>query len=374
MLLPIGGVAMLEGRPKRPWHELVIALAGPAVNVVIAALLAIPAGAALFALPLGSEASMTQLLEPSLSSLLVWLFLANVSLAVFNMIPALPMDGGRVFRALLAMVLDAPRATRIASVVGQVLAVGMGTWAVLQGHLMLSFIAVMVFFAARRERQEEDMRSALSGIDARAISRRFGSAVQPTTRVVEALDTLIATQQWELPVVDGGWLVGVVSRDRILEAAHNGPWTAIVCDADRDGHDQPRHHPLGLGPTEVTTRADVLQDAQPAESHRRASRHRLCLLDDTDDDASFLAGCDRRALRAWHPGDAWLLAVVAGAVIVWTAARNVPPGDRRGGRAGAERHRHRCEVREWRRGVRRAESGRDTAGRVLSIGVRRCGG
>ena len=222
MLLPIGGVAMLEGRPSRPLHELVIALAGPAVNVVIAALLAVPAGSALLALAAGSGDGMNQLLVPSFTSLLVWLFVANVSLAVFNMIPALPMDGGRVFRALLAMVLDAPRATRIASVVGQVIAVGMGTWAVLQGHLVLSFIAVMVFFAARQERRQEDTRAALTGIDARTVSRRFGAALLPTTRVAEALDILLATQQWELPIMDDGRLVAVVSRDRILAAAYGG--------------------------------------------------------------------------------------------------------------------------------------------------------
>jgi len=171
LLLPFGGVAMMDGTPRRAWHELVIALAGPAVNVLLAALLAIPAGFALLALPDRDGAGVDCMLTPSVASLAVWLFVANIILATFNMIPALPMDGGRVLRAILAGVLGQSKATRIASIVGQVLAGGMGVWAAANGQFIVLFIAVVVFFAAWRERRNVELCCALAGVDAGAISR-----------------------------------------------------------------------------------------------------------------------------------------------------------------------------------------------------------
>ncbi len=121
-LLPIGGVASLEKMPEKPGQELIVALAGPAVNVIIAMLL-------FLVVPMknyfGLDAdSLVQLLAaPALETLLFYLFIANVMLVVFNLIPAFPMDGGRVFRALLAFTMDRARATEIAAGLGQALAV-----------------------------------------------------------------------------------------------------------------------------------------------------------------------------------------------------------------------------------------------------------
>tara|TARA_R110002073_G_scaffold8027_22_gene44923 strand:+ start:11911 stop:12927 length:1017 start_codon:yes stop_codon:yes gene_type:complete len=137
-ILPIGGVASLERMPRRPAHELAIAVAGPAVNVVIAA-----------AIFLGFA-----ILDPTagaVTSFLSRLALVNVALVVFNMLPAFPMDGGRVLRSILAMTMPYASATRIAANVGQVTAVGFGLLGLISGNLMLVFIAGFIFLAARGE-------------------------------------------------------------------------------------------------------------------------------------------------------------------------------------------------------------------------------
>ena len=118
-LLPIGGLARLERMPRHPFQEIVVALAGPAVNVVIATLLLI-----LIGLPSGgSSAFMGKLLGTGTLEQLVFV---NIALVAFNMLPAFPLDGGRVLRALLAIFLDYSVATRSAARLGQVFAVGLG--------------------------------------------------------------------------------------------------------------------------------------------------------------------------------------------------------------------------------------------------------
>ena len=123
-LLPLGGVAVMTKNPDKPLHELIIAAAGPLVNVVIAGLLFIPVGAQVRMNLLDGRGLLPDLTAITASTLLVWLFAANVSMIVFNLIPAFPLDGGRILRALLAMALGFARATRIASVIGQIIAVG----------------------------------------------------------------------------------------------------------------------------------------------------------------------------------------------------------------------------------------------------------
>ena len=156
-LLPIGGVARLDRIPRKPIEEFLIAIAGPAVNVVIALVL----GAILFL-----TGSLTQSFSFSFvgGSFLLNLLAVNIGLVVFNMIPAFPMDGGRVFRSLLAFFLPYGKATDIAATVGQVVAVGFAVLAVSFGEPMLFLLAAFVFFAGRGEaaavRQREAYRTA----------------------------------------------------------------------------------------------------------------------------------------------------------------------------------------------------------------------
>lgn len=143
-MYPIGGIARLQRIPRKPEQELVIALAGPAVNLGIAALLAL-LGAA------GSGADSLATVMAGQGGLLEMLMWINLALVGFNMIPAFPMDGGRVFRALLATRIDYRRATHIASLVGMAMAVGMLVYGIATFNFALPFVALFVMFAGRQE-------------------------------------------------------------------------------------------------------------------------------------------------------------------------------------------------------------------------------
>ncbi|MBO6573966.1 MAG: site-2 protease family protein [Rhodothermales bacterium] len=143
-MYPIGGVARLQRIPREPKQELVIALAGPAVNLGIAALLALLGGAGQGADPLWMVMSG----DGGMLEMLMWI---NLALVGFNMIPAFPMDGGRVFRAGLATWTDYRRATHIASLVGIVMAIGMIIYGVVTFNPALPFVGLFVMFAGRQE-------------------------------------------------------------------------------------------------------------------------------------------------------------------------------------------------------------------------------
>lgn len=143
-LLPIGGVARLSRLPDKPWQELVVAIAGPVVNVVIAAVL-------IFVIHGTTGILQIERLENPRIELLGKLASINVMLVLFNMIPAFPMDGGRVLRSLLAMVMPYPLATQIAAWIGQGLAIVFAVFGWLRGNPILFFIAFFIFFGAQQE-------------------------------------------------------------------------------------------------------------------------------------------------------------------------------------------------------------------------------
>ncbi len=150
VLSPLGGVAFLTRLPEKPLHELIIAAAGPLVNVAIAVALLV-AGALAGVGPESVTGMASAIRQPSLSTLWLWLILANVSLVLFNLIPAFPLDGGRIFRALLALVIGNVRATRVAAMVGQFMALSLGLLALFGGNFLLLAVAVFIFFAAAQE-------------------------------------------------------------------------------------------------------------------------------------------------------------------------------------------------------------------------------
>jgi len=212
-LLPIGGVSRLERIPDDPRQEVWVSLAGPAVNVVIAA--------ALYAWLLLSQtlrpfSALTMAGGPFLERLL----LVNVSLAVFNLLPAFPMDGGRVLRALLAMRMDYVRATQVAAHVGQAMALGFGLLGLFTNPFLV-FIALFVWIGAAQEASMVQMRTGLSGIPvSRAMLTDFHS-VAPDDTAQRVLDLILAGSQQDFPVVDGGQqgrLAGVLLRSDVLKA------------------------------------------------------------------------------------------------------------------------------------------------------------
>lgn len=209
-LYPMGGVARLERMPDKPLQELWVALAGPAVNVVIAGIL-------FGYLTLTNALVPLSALTPATGSFIERLMLVNVSLVLFNLIPAFPMDGGRVLRALLAMNMDYARATQIAATVGQGIALLFGI-AGLFGNPMLVFIAFFVWIGASQESGMVQMKNTLGGIPvSRAMMTRYDvlSPHDPLSRV-SAL--VIAGSQHDFPVVEEDRLMGILTRDDLMIA------------------------------------------------------------------------------------------------------------------------------------------------------------
>ena len=227
-LLPIGGVADLNKMPDKPYQELLIALAGPAVNFVIAAALLLGVDA------IGPSA-IAHLDDPAIGAI-ERLAAANLFLGLFNLVPAFPMDGGRVLRAALAMWLGQERATRIAALIGQAFALVLGFLG-LFGNPMLLFIAFFVFFAATGEAQMSVVSEATSHIKvADAMETRLATIGFEAT-IGEAADILLATSQESFPFVDdSGAFLGVMSRSDIVEAIKTGEAGARVAPFAHGGN------------------------------------------------------------------------------------------------------------------------------------------
>jgi stage IV sporulation protein FB len=215
-LLPIGGVARLEKMPEKPREEILVALAGPAVNVVIFLVLL---------LVLGPEAFVS--LDPAnltFAQLPAQVATLNLVLALFNMLPAFPMDGGRVLRAALSLVMDRTAATRAAAAAGQGLALAMGIVGLIVGNPFLLLIAFFVFVAAGSERADEAMKTLARGLMARDAMITEFETLAPDDSLEAAATTLIRTTQHEFPVVDRvtGAPVGLLTRTALYKALDTG--------------------------------------------------------------------------------------------------------------------------------------------------------
>lgn len=217
-LLPIGGIARLAKMPRKPSQELIVAIAGPAVNVVIAALL--------FLVVRTPATPATDLLTfNSLNDLLFALMVINLWLVVFNMIPAFPMDGGRVLRALLAMTLPYGRATTAASIIGQIIAGAGAILALMVVQPILFLIAIFILLAARAEASAVTTQEALHDLPLeRAMITQFHSLPLAAT-LRDAVDALLAGSQHDFPVLDEQrQLAGILTRSNLIAAlANHGP-------------------------------------------------------------------------------------------------------------------------------------------------------
>ena len=232
-LLPIGGVARLTSLPERPIDEVKIAVAGPLVNVVLAPVF-FAIGIVLGASPL-EPANIIQG-GNSVGQIFAYLGLINVALVLFNLIPAFPMDGGRVLRGLLASRLGAVRATDISSAVGQVFAIGFFLIGLLSGNFLLALVAVFIFFGASGEAQMVRQRELMRGL---LVSDVMGTrprleTVTPYHTFGQVLDSIIHGYQEDFPVVDeDGRLVGMITRNEIMAAAHSPERYSSVRDLMR---------------------------------------------------------------------------------------------------------------------------------------------
>jgi Zn-dependent protease/CBS domain-containing protein len=223
-LLPIGGVARLERIPEAPREEFLVAVAGPLVNVVIAIGLVLLSGAQV-------DARDLYVVESAHASLVDRLAAVNLFLAVFNMIPAFPMDGGRVLRALLASRLGFVRATAIAASIGQGVAFALGFIGLFYNPLLI-FIAIFVYLAAAGEAHAVALRAMSRGVPVSTAMMTQYATLTPEAHVDEAVQTLLRTSQSEFPVIDGaGKPVGLLARKDLIKAVKERGPDARVADA-----------------------------------------------------------------------------------------------------------------------------------------------
>ncbi len=212
-LLPIGGIARLERMPDIPRHELWVALAGPAVNVVIAGIVfsisTLMGGQPVLGLPTESLGAVERFIA------------INIWLAVFNLIPAFPMDGGRALRALLAERVDYARATQIAASLGQGLALVFGVIGFLYNPFLV-FIALLIWMGASGESLAVQTRSGLAGIPVTHAMMTDFRTLDAGESLQRAVALVLAGAQRDFPVTENGRLAGVLTRDTLVSALASG--------------------------------------------------------------------------------------------------------------------------------------------------------
>jgi Zn-dependent protease/CBS domain-containing protein len=226
-LWPFGGIASMEQMPEKPGQELIVALAGPAVNVLIAGALLLWLGTRL------NPENLTQIDNPAVS-LAAKVAGANVILVLFNMIPAFPMDGGRVLRALLAMTLPNARATELAADIGKGFAILFAILGIFYNP-MLIIIALFIFLAASGEAAQAQLGAVAQGMLASDAMITEFQSLDTNATIGDAAEALIRTTQTEFPVVDGsGRLRGVLTRDAMIKALKERGPDAPVIDVMQD--------------------------------------------------------------------------------------------------------------------------------------------
>jgi Zn-dependent protease len=241
VLMPIGGVARLERMPEKPIQEFVVAIAGPLVNVAIAILLMVLIW--IFADPIHLELLQSMLLSdpdaevmeevsiqiPQLLQFAINLAGTNLVLVLFNMIPAFPLDGGRVFRALLSMRTGRAKATRIASGLGQVIAVLMVLYALYNDNYMLAVLAIFVIYAARSENEMVQTEDVMSRYKVRDVMRPNFTRLRSNDWMLTALELFRRGLERHFLVFDvQDNLVGVLEEDTLIRAIQKPNFTAEI--------------------------------------------------------------------------------------------------------------------------------------------------
>lgn len=238
VLLPIGGVARLERMPDNPLEELRVALAGPIVNVLIAAGLFAALAAA------GSTPALRDFFNISIAGgpFLRRLMAVNVWLAGFNLLPAFPMDGGRVLRALLATRMEYTRATHFAARIGQAIAYLFGLVGLFTDPFLI-FIALFVWMGAEQESAMAQIHTSLGGIPVQRVMLTDFRTLKPDDTLARAVEHILAGWQQDFPVVFGDHVLGVLTRRDLLRTLAQRGADVPVRDAMRrdfqmaDSHD-----------------------------------------------------------------------------------------------------------------------------------------
>ncbi|MBI1896421.1 MAG: CBS domain-containing protein [Acidobacteria bacterium] len=224
VIFPIGGIARLERNPK-PAEEFWIALAGPVVNILIAA------GIFGYLFYTGAISTWSDLVRASDSDVVRSIALGNLVIAAFNMLPAFPMDGGRVVRAFIARHKPEDEATRSAAQAGRYLAIAMGLYGLVAGNYMLLFVALFVYLGATQESAAALGRALTQGVPVRAAMITDFRTLSHGDTLQAAADLLLATSQQDFPVVLGEQVIGLLSRNALLRGISRQGGASYVAGA-----------------------------------------------------------------------------------------------------------------------------------------------
>jgi Zn-dependent protease len=225
VMFPIGGVSRLESQPK-PKQEPLIALAGPAANLII--------GLVLLATQHGFL-PLEKLSIPTDANLIERIALGNLILGLFNLLPAYPMDGGRILRALIALRKPEDEATQIAARAGRLLAVGLGLFGLLSQNFVLVFVALFVYLGAAQEGAAARGRSLTTGFPVQAAMIKEFHALSHGQTIREAGDLLLSTAQQDFPVMHGNEVIGLLTRAALMRAMLSaGPDSYVAAAMDRN--------------------------------------------------------------------------------------------------------------------------------------------
>ncbi len=229
-LLPFGGLARLARMPDKPWQEFVVAAAGPAVNVILLGL----------CLPLLIySVDETRLLnwrfwfsymrQPSWLEILRFFAVVNISLLIFNLIPAFPLDGGRIFRAFLAFFLPYHLATRIAVMIGQGFAILLGFVGWNESEILMIVVAIFIFMAGGAEDRAVTVKRRLKDLTIAQVLSSVHIAVQPNYSMFEVASLTLDSRQRYFPVLLGDKLIGILLRQNVLQALDKGQnWKTVA--------------------------------------------------------------------------------------------------------------------------------------------------
>jgi Zn-dependent protease len=223
VLSPLGGVAQLNEMPEKPIQEFIIAIAGPAVNLVIAIIMGALAAGLNISLA-NPMAALTGVGGFTLTSLFIYVFFYNIFLALFNLIPAFPLDGGRVLRSLLAMRLEYVRATNIAATIGRFAALLLGIYGLTGGGFFIILIAGFIFMAGQQEAQAVRLRSFLRSFTVQQVFSESAYRLTPDSPLRQANDLMVFGGQRNFPVVEDDQLVGFLTQRDLLK----GLQTAVL--------------------------------------------------------------------------------------------------------------------------------------------------
>lgn len=220
VLLPIGGVSQMEEMPEQPNREFLIAVAGPGTSVLLGLVLGVVS-----LLLYGPTATFKTTLTGGL--FIPNLARVNLLLAIFNLLPGFPMDGGRIFRAALARGMPFDRATTVAASVGRVFAIGLGLFGLFT-NIWLTFIAVFIYFGAGAEASRVHIKTALRDVPVGRVMATTFETLEPDDRLGKAVEHAYHGVQEDFPVVTDGKLVGVLMKQDILAALHGfGPGALV---------------------------------------------------------------------------------------------------------------------------------------------------